>query len=422
MANATHSRGISVHRRARTLPPVAPLGPTVGPEDGDILAELPTKLGGVLWRSLRSVRLWAGAIPAERVGLFNEGAYEARLAELLSVEGPERLVADLSGLATVLAGSAWVQPAVIAGHCAGVAAWARTESLRHITLCALRAAAECCPWDPALALHAGMEARDQVLYPEAESWLQRAVVLGRQAGHWEIYTRAHLAMATMWLRRGALPTARRHLDRAEHRAGRAGLREFQGRALHDRFVLEFSAGGEALHLAQRALACYPAGSPRLIALAFDLSVYWMDRGNFEGALATSRVLLPRVQPEHRPNLYGVIARSAGACGVTSEYRRAVRALGDLPGAPGTASAWLCAAHGAVNLGLWEEARTHAQRGLECALARREQKVRFEAEGFLEMIEQKSRPAPPPELEEPAADAFTAELLATIEALPVFSGA
>jgi tetratricopeptide (TPR) repeat protein len=393
-------------------------------EDSEILEEVPTILGVVLWRTLRTVRLWTETPPASRAGLFPAHAHETRLADLLTCECPPAIDEALHGLAGLLARPREADPVRVAAHCMTIADWGRAGSHPRVTLAYLQAAAHACPRDPALALQAGREARGQAFYPLAETWLNRAVVVSRQQGAWETYTRAQIAIGNMLIRRGALPAARRPLLRAARRAHRAGLREVRGMALHDLFVLTASTGprAEALQYAQGALVSYPRATPKVVALAFDMAAYWMLEGYFEEALATYRAVRPRIEARAIPNVNGAIARAAGALGREAEYDAAVRALEGCARPGENASAWVFAAYGAVNLARWDAARAHAQRGLDTAAARQEHQVAFEAEALLRQIEERSRPALPVVEREPAVWELASDVVATLEAIPAGSAA
>ena len=354
------------------------------------MEETTQPLGVLLWRSLRSVLVWADSAPAQRSTLFAPGAYERRMADLLGADAPPTVVAACEALAQLLSRPTRVQPDHVAGHCITLANWAGDHEKRGTRLAFLTAAALCCPFDGFLALLVGREARHQALHATAENWLERAITVSRGGEQWEVYARAHIAYGNMLIARGAFPAARRHLHRAERRGMRHGLTEVRAMALHDLFVVE----AECNHLpaahryAREALGAYRAGDPRLVNLAFDLAFVWMREGYFETALPIFRSLLPLVEPRFLPHMYGAIARAAGACGLAVEHAHAVRALAALPCGPGTAEARLDSAHGAISLTAWEDAQAHAELALAVAQERKERKVELLAETLLESIHQR----------------------------------
>jgi hypothetical protein len=352
-----------------------------------ILDEIRTSAGALLWRSVRSVLFWAETPPAERCELFPEGSYERRVADLLELHLPALLVEPCEHLAELLCSPEATQAHHVAADCVNIAMWARAERKPGTALTFLHAAASCCPFNPTLALMAGREARDQARYRLAEGWLDAAVTVSRSVGNWEIYARAHLAHANMMLARGAFPAARRHGLRARKRAERHGIGEVLAMAHHDLFVIAAECGDlEDAHRSVRAaMGAYGAGHPRLVNLAFDLAVFWMRQGYFEVVLPVCRTLLPRVEERFLPHIHGSIARAAGACGLASEHRHAVRALRDAVVGPGSAEAWLDATHGAISLSAWPEAAEYLDRCLVISRDRKERKIEFLAESLLPRV-------------------------------------
>ncbi|CAN5257026.1 hypothetical protein BH23GEM4_BH23GEM4_04590 [soil metagenome] len=84
-------------RRWRALPPI-PAGWESLSGLG-VLEEVQGELGGLLWRSLRTVLLWSQVPARERAGLFPQGTEEARLADLLCLFPEPVLEAPLATLA-----------------------------------------------------------------------------------------------------------------------------------------------------------------------------------------------------------------------------------------------------------------------------------------------------------------------------------
>jgi tetratricopeptide (TPR) repeat protein len=409
-------------RSPRPAPGVSSLG---GLENA-ILDEIRTSAGALLWRSVRSVLFWAETPPADRAELFPEGAYERRVADLLELELPAVLVEPCERLAELLSRPDATPAHHIAAGCVNIAVWAREQRKPGTALTFLHAAASCCPYHPTLALMAGREARDQARYRLAEGWLDAAVTVSRSVGNWEIYARAHLAYANMMLARGAFPAARRHGLRARKRAERHGIREVLAMAHHDLFVIAAECGDltEAHRSARDAMVAYGARHPRLVNLAFDVAVFWMREGYFEVVLPVYRTLLPRVQERFLPHIHGAIARAAGACGLVSEHRQAVRALRTTAVGPGSAEAWLDATHGAINLSAWPEAAEYLNRSLEISRDRKERKIEFLAEALLPRVESRNA-APSLAMEDPSetgAGDLAADLVGLLPNVPAGSAA
>ena len=380
----------ATHTRVRAPRPVTHLPETPGVDHAVVRDETVGSLGLLLSRSLQSVLVWVGTPPSERAALASQAAYAGRMMELFDAQPPKELSEACEILAEVLTCPGSVQVDQVAGACVAAANWARDAGKSQTRLAFLSAAALCCPFNASLALLVGREARDQALHGHAERWLGRAITVARQGGEWELYVRGHVAYGNMMIARGAFPAARRHLRRAERRSSRHGLQEVRAMALHDLFVVAAECGEltDAHRAAREAIQAYGAGHPRLVNLAFDLAFVWMREGYFESALPVFRSLLPRVEPPFLPHIHGAIARAAGACGQSVDFRLAVRALDRLPVGPGSAEAWVDAANGAISLRKWDAADRHTRLALSLARERRERKVEMLAESLLEAIQQR----------------------------------
>jgi tetratricopeptide (TPR) repeat protein len=362
-----------------------------GPEGVVVLEEMPTALGDLLWRSLRTVRLWSRVVPAERADLFLQGAQERRLSDVLCMEMPAALRAPLEVLTGVLGQPETIDPRRIGAACTRVAVWAESAAQPKVALEFREAAALSCPYDAQFALDVGRAARDLAQYERAEAWLQRCIAIARQLPSWEVYVRAHIAMGKMLARRGSFPRARNYLQRALRRSERAAsLRPVQAMALHDLFGIEFECGNfaEAHRYAVSAAECYAADDSNLVAFAHDVACFWMEQGYFAAALPVFRSVLRRVAPHHRPNVYGSIGRAAGSVGDTAEFDGARDALRASADAPGLAVACIALAQGALSLRRWEEARELAARAVELGRSRHEHKVVLMAESLADQAVRK----------------------------------
>ena len=67
----------------------------------------------------------------------------------------------------------------------------------------------------------------------AETWFRHTVMVSRQTGDWESYSRAYIALGNMLIARGNLPAAAKMHIKALRAARRKGLQQIQGMALHD---------------------------------------------------------------------------------------------------------------------------------------------------------------------------------------------
>jgi tetratricopeptide (TPR) repeat protein len=204
----------------------------------EVMREFPGELGVFLWRSLRTVTLWAQARPHQRAAMAQPDVEITRVAELITFGLEPALEAPLATI-TALVGEPQrgVEEHVVLA-CSRVAHWANGRRAATTRLEFALAAALPCPAAPRPALAAGRAAFDAGRDPLAEAWFHRAIGLARQVGDSDSYARAHLGLAGLASARGAFEEARRSLRRAYRAAARQELREVEARALDDLFALE----------------------------------------------------------------------------------------------------------------------------------------------------------------------------------------
>ncbi|TVR64021.1 MAG: hypothetical protein EA422_07735 [Gemmatimonadales bacterium] len=424
MLNGRSDTGVK--RRWRIPPPILRDAKAPGPEGLAVLEEFRSELGGVLWKSLRSVLLWAQARPSERKSLFAPDAAKRRALDLLALALEEDDVREpLEMLTEVLAIPARVDPELVGLACRRLAGWAEGADAPLTSLEFLQAAALACPANAHFALAVGRATRDLAQYSRSESWLQRSVGLARQAGDWETYIRAYLGHGKMMLRRGVLPAARRSYVKALRRSVRQGLQELEAMTLQDLFILEDKAGNvtRAVTYATRAVATFPTRHRNLPHLAHDIAVFWMQRGDVEHAFPVLRETVDRVQERYRGIAIGSLARAGGHLGDEAAFDWAVGELERWWDGPGIADAWAEVARGAVAMARFDDARDFAQRAETMARHRGESLVRFEAEALIQSIQAEqaaleSRSSDRPSSAQPETDQLARELLKSLQAQPV----
>jgi tetratricopeptide (TPR) repeat protein len=410
----------------RALPPLSVIPTTEGRgiPGALVLDEIEGELGYLLWLTLRSVLLWVEAPVTARTDLFVENSGDKRLARVNAAGVPDELASPLSRLARLLEVPAQAEPYEVARACERVADWAVAERHARTALEFVQAAARCCPAEPRLSLAAGRMARELALYPIAQAWLYRTILLARPQEDWVHYARAYLSLGALMRQRGAYPAARRFLLRACRHAERHGLREVWGMALHDLFVLETEAGREepAEQYAIAAFEAYGPGHPLLVNLTYDVGFFWLLRGVFGPALALFEALLPRVEPRFRPHIYGGMARAAGAIQDVPAFTSARAALAAVPAGVGVAEAWNDVGHGALSLGRWRDAYNAASRALALASARGEARQCHVAESLIDCSARTQRAcgdAATPGRQRPPAD--TARILRQLQTVRAASG-
>jgi tetratricopeptide (TPR) repeat protein len=427
------SRGGGTKRRWRIPPPLVQDADAPGPEGLAILDELRSELGAVLWKSLRSVLVWAASDPSYRRNLFVDGAAERRQLEILAaVPADESPLRDaLENLLPLLGRPDRADPEFVGVACHRIATWAERQGANRTRLEFLQAAALCCPANGWFALYVGNASRDLAHYSRAEAWYFRAIGLARQASDWEAYVRAYLNHGIMMTRRGALPAARRSFLKALRRARRQNFREGEAKALHDLSHVEFRGGsfGRADTYASEAIETYGPGHEGLPRLAHDIAYYWLERGHHSHALAVFYETLGRVSASERPVVLGSIARAAAGAGDEGGYRWAHAELSRSVPGPGLAEAWVDVARAALFLGMREEAREAAALAESVARSRGEGQVRFLAGDILHRIEEEARaatvaetPSDSADIPGPTADELARKLIRTLQFTPVREGA
>jgi len=403
----THRQGI--RRRWRIPPPLVQDARAPGPEGLVILQEFRNELGAVLWKSLRSVLLWASADPAARGELFDDDTADRRLLEILALPADEHASARqaLEDLLPILSNPHGADPEYIGVACNRIATWAERHGAHRTQLEFLQAAAISCPGNAWFALGVGSCARDLARYAAAEAWYFRAIGLARQSSDWEAYVKAYLNHGIMMFRRGALPAARRSMLKALRRSRRQGIREGQAKSLHDLSAVEFRSGDlpRALEYSAMAMDAYGPGHETLPRLAHDIAYYWLELGDCAHALAVFYETLPRVGARERPTVLGSLARAAAGTGDLAAYRWARRELQDHGAEPGVAEAWVDIARAAMTLDLPVEAEESARLAESVARERREGQMRFLAEEIMERLARQEA-APGPE-EQPVTEESTA---------------
>jgi tetratricopeptide (TPR) repeat protein len=349
-----------------------------GPEGMAVLEEIGGLLGSLVWGTLRSVRAWVDTPVEDRPGMFPEDAARRRMAEVLEASPPDNIEGALTDLAQLLEQPADADPAAVGVVCTRIARWADDRAYTHTAAQFYQVAANACLTNGEYALAAAQAARDLADYSRAELWLQRAVGLSRQEGAWETYAKAFLAYGTMMRRRGNMPAARKHVERALRRAIRCGSGFLQGAAFHDLFVIESGAGNaeKAKGFAHEAIAAYPQGEPLLRMLANDLGYMWLQEGKVFQALAVFRKTAALCDERTRHYALGGMALAAGRAGSLTDFTSARAQLSRSCVGPGVAEAWAEVAEGALILGDLNAADSAARIAERIATERREHRIEF----------------------------------------------
>ncbi|HLL83008.1 MAG TPA: tetratricopeptide repeat protein, partial [Longimicrobium sp.] len=310
-------------RRWRTPPAITHGGEAF--EGVGVLEEIKDPLGALLWQVVRDVYLWGSLPPGERDEVFVPGADGALLAMLREADVEVQLETPLMGLVRLVGAPGSARPESVAMACQHVAAWADGNGHSATSIAFAQAAAAAIPADASAAYAVGRLARRRAEYARAETWFRRAIALARQSGDWTSYALAFSGLGNLYVHRGNYPAARRFHIRALRAARRHSLRQIQGGALHDLFVIAAAAGnaGEAEKLARAAFEAYGADHPRLPVLAHDIAYLWVEQGHFGPALTVFEALLPHLR-RHEDRMVGLanIVRAAAGAGERRRFDEA----------------------------------------------------------------------------------------------------
>lgn len=365
--------------------PAFPPGVAIPPA---ALAELPADMAFAVWQVLRSVALWAGEPEERRAGMFDPDYMKEWERRLLTAPFDPEARFPLAVVVGELAG-----PRPGAGRlswaCVCVADWALGRGAIRAALAFAEAAARAAPEHPRYAWLVGRLMRRHGDPRGGERWLKRALKLAVAQRDWEAQARALTGLGNLCVETGRYPEARELHTRALRVSRRWHLREQEGMALHDLFVIATEEGNRAeaeLH-ARGALDAYGTATPRVWKLAHDVAYSWMAQGYFDRALPVFQALRPRLgPPEDELRVVGNIARAAAGTGdeaLFAEMRREAQALlGRLVARETLAPALLEIAYGAALLGDHAVAMESAAAALHAAGPRNEANVRMRAEALI----------------------------------------
>ncbi len=360
-------------RRWRIPPPLLRDADAPGPEGLAILEEIRSEVGVLLWKSLRSVLLWADFETGERQGLFDSEAPDRRRQEIeRSIPAAKAELKDeLTALIAAVDRPDEADGDALAAACERIATWAENAGTPLTALEFLQAASLCAPRNARLALDIGYAVQGLGQPARAESWFQRALGLARQTKDWEPYVLAYLAHGRMMTEWGAYPAARQSYIKAVRRAARENMREVEAEVYHDLFLLESRAGntGRALSFARDALNVPAPNATRFPELARDMGIFWFETGQFQHGFSVLQEAARQIEGDERGRTLGALARAAGKAGDRETFDWARQELDRWWDGPGAPEAWADVARGATALGLKQVAKEAAARSESSAQAR-----------------------------------------------------
>jgi tetratricopeptide (TPR) repeat protein len=203
------------------LAPVITHGPEAL-EGARILDEAPGELGLLLWQLLRDVTLWADTPVAQRHLLFRVGADDRLQKQLRGIRAAPALERHIQRLISIAADPAGASGEMVAEACAGVVRWGEATDRAALALDFSQAAALSNPEHAPAALAVARLAIHRGEHARAETWLRRAVTVGRRVTDWSSYNLALLELGRLYLHRQNRQVARRFLVRALRSATRHG--------------------------------------------------------------------------------------------------------------------------------------------------------------------------------------------------------
>lgn len=383
-----HDSSVPPARRRPRHPPPPLTRPVRGPllPHAEVLDELVSPVGVLLWQLLRDATLWSTAEREHRAGLFADAARASGGAV------PE-VQEELDALAVLVRDPHPDAGPIIARMCDRVRTWAEGRGTYATALAFAQAAALAHPEDARCAYEVGRLARCRAEYARAEVWYQRALVLGRRSGDREVQARSYGGLANLYARRGNYPLAFEATGKMVRLAKRHALPDVLSGALHGWAVLCFETGEieAGIRHARRALRVRGAADDSTLRIAHDMAVALMDHcGAFGLAREVLRTLLPHVvQARVRWIVLANLGRAAAASGDLQLFEAAWTETWAVLGSsadPGDTDALIALAHGAASLRNWERARAAATRAHALAMQRGEGRLIHLTEALLGGIE------------------------------------
>jgi tetratricopeptide (TPR) repeat protein len=389
-------------RKVPPLPkPVPPANGRIGGREGEIVNELSTTLGVVLWQDARDVRLWLEVPPDERAALFPRTVAWVRTKRLAAKAQSPELADALDEIAVLREAPAEVSGARIAAAAEAVAVWAFSRELLQTAITYAELAAQLAPDTPHLANLAGRVTREAHEYDRAEAWFRRGIGAARAAGDKVELARGHLGYARLCKETDRAGDAAKHLRSGARLARRYGPLSLAAEAEHDAFALLLSrlpgqpaarlhAGvKEAQARARQALQWYGKTHKRLPFFAIDVAQLCIFVGNYVGAarllkFAMRLIEAPAAQAAISAMFAGALTGAGYAHEAETYRRRAVKRLERDPTYEALTRWHLADAERLARH--WEPAREEALRALAVATATRDAEVEFHIRNELRLID------------------------------------
>lgn len=420
--------GASPYLDRAALPALRSPEPFTGAE---IIQEVPIGPAILLCQAYRAVMLWAVTPPREQAELFAPTGEEGDAWDLLDATP---LADDLRGALEVVraltADPAGADPRAVAGACTRITDWALRREAPDTAYRFAQAAGMCAADDVRLAYRAGCMARQRGEWYLAKLWFRHAIAVGRRTRDWEGHAMGYVALGYSYYRQGKYPAARREQSKALRVARRHGLRQVQGKALHDLFLVavEMDLPEKAEEYGRAAFRAYGPTHEAVPALAHDVAYFWNTQGQFSRALPVFRALLRHFRdPEGHLRVLASVVRAAGGGGAREifdeSWNRACQLVQHVGGNSVEITSLMQLAYGAANLLEWGHAEWAASRARDAAHEQGKSEMVLHARRLLESISVRSSELGDcvgnPETHGQA-DSFVSDLVASLETAAVGS--
>jgi tetratricopeptide (TPR) repeat protein len=281
----------------------------------------------------------------------------------------------------------------VAYACTRIAMWAEGWGACITALTFAQLAQSAFPTNAYFAYDVGRLARVLADYSAAERWLKWAAMLSRKQHAWKVYFLSLAGLGNLCRRTGNYPLAVRFHTLSLRVARIHGLRTLEGDALYDLAIMHFEMEHAILgsDYARQALLAYGAGHARVMRLAHDVALFWLDSvGDFRNAKDTFQELLQHVwEPADRVVILANLARAAAGMGDESVFEATWNETWALmrrqDTRDGHAAAMIQLAHGAASFGYWSRVAIAATEAHSLSRERGEGKCQLIAERMLEIV-------------------------------------
>lgn len=311
------------------IPPAMLNDPGAEMSELGILLEHSPRDGLLLWNLARDLALWAVTPAESRTDLFAPGTTRSRAQDVALSSLPLAVATWLDLLVSVVYGSLGLpDDGLVTETCTRLVGWARSAGKAETALSFAQAAALAEPMAADAALLAGVTAAAFARFERADSWLHRAIGIGRRVRDRRTYSDSFRHLGDLARRRGDLKLAEVQFKRALKAARRCGYRAGYGEALIGLVQVATETGrfDDAVRweeLAGRAVSRDAAAESRLARASVDL---WMWRGDYKRALqGLERV---RLDAGSRADRMLVLARIAHAAAALGEKQRLIETWTD----------------------------------------------------------------------------------------------